>query len=73
MENSISHVGRSLLNMSLSSLCRVGISSILSFTFQGWVIHFFLPFDLCHIIITTNPKDKKASKLWSRVTYMFKS
>ena len=61
--NLISCVGNSLLNMTLSASCWVGISSFVSLTFLDWAIHFFLPFDLCHIVMTTNPVDPKAAKL----------
>ena len=39
--NSISRVSSSLLNMTLSALCWVGISSFSSLIFLGWVVHFF--------------------------------
>ena len=61
--NSISHVGSSLLNMTLSSSCRVGISSFSSFTFLGLATISCLPFYLYHIIMTTDPMDPKVSKL----------
>ena len=43
--------------------CRDGISSFLLLIFLGWAVHFFLPFDLYHIIMTTDPMDSKAAKL----------
>ena len=63
MGNSISCVCNSLLNMTLSASCQVGISSFSSLTFLGLAVHFFLPFDLCHIIMITDPMDPKATKL----------
>ena len=60
---SISCVGNTLMNMTLFASCRVGTSSFVSLTFLGWAVHFFLPFDLCHIIMTTDPMDPKAVKL----------
>ena len=57
IENSISRVSSSLLNMTLSALCQVGISSFSSLTFLGWVIYFSLLFDLYHVIMTTDPMD----------------
>jgi len=61
--NLISCVGSSLLNMTLSPSCWVWISSFESLTFLGWAINFCLPFDLYHVMMTTNPMDPKASKL----------
>ena len=61
--NLISCVGNSLLNMTLLASCRVSISSFRSLTFLGWSIHFCLPFDLCCVIMTTDPMDPKAAKL----------
>jgi len=60
--NLISCVNSSLLNMTLSASCRVGTSSLLSLTSLCWVVHFFLPFDLYKIIMTTDPMDPKATK-----------
>ena len=71
--NSVSYVSSSLLNMTLSTSCQVGTSSFLSLTFLGWAIYFCLPFDLCHVIMTTDPMDPKAAKLLVMVVYMFKS
>ena len=71
--NLLSCVGSSLLNMTLSASCRVGISSFLSLTFLDWAIHICLPFYLCHVIMTTDRMDPKFSKLPSCVTDMFKS
>ena len=61
--NRINDHCNSLLNMTLSASCRDGISSFLLLTFLGWAIHFCLPFDLFHVIITTDPMDPKAAKL----------
>lgn len=44
-----------------------------SLTFLGYGIYFYLPFDLCHITMTTDPMDPKAAKLPGRVADMFKS
>lgn len=46
---------------------------ISSLTFLGWAAHYFLPFDLCHVIKTFDPMDPKADKIQSRVQDMFKS
>lgn len=73
MGNSISCVSISLLNMTLSALFWVGISSL--HCWLSWVgpFIFFLPFDLCHVIMTSDPMDPKAAKLWSHVADVFKS
>lgn len=72
-EISISCVGNSLLNMTLSTLCRVGISSL--HRWLSWVgpFIFSFPFDVFHVIMTSDSMDPKVSKLWSCVADMFKS
>ena len=51
------------MNMTLVVSCLVGISSFVSLTFLDWDIHFFLPFDLFHVIMITNSMDTNATKL----------
>jgi len=42
-------------------------------TFLGWATHFFLPFDLCHIIMTTDSMDPTTAKLQNHGVNMFES
>ena len=50
--------------MTLFASCQVGTSSFVSLTFLGFgPFIFFLPSNLCHVVMTTDPMDPKTAKL----------